>query len=349
MVDHPYLPSRPDDGCGGDPVWRAELALSDLQRSFRAAGYRGTLRDMRIMSRNASGRVAVLALDGLTPSQITGQELREAVGGTLGWQHVRSTLFEMRRTRDAFRFDGRGFGHGVGMCVIGSAKLAASGETAVSILQRYFPGATVGTASTRPTVAPPPVPPQLTSTEKAVPIAVSGILVLAAADDAADRDLVQGIAIRARDDLAKTLGVAAPALIRVQSYRTPDDYERATGRPWFTFGAVSAGEIHLMPLRQLAERGTLETTVRRQVVHLLTDAVLAKRPAWVREGAALYFADGAAASTSTSVTNLGRESCPTDTEFSRPLSPGSLGTAYAQARGCFARQVANGRSWRDVR
>src|SRR4029077_4175690 len=61
--DPPYLPSQPDDGCGGAPVWSAELSSGDLLRALRAGGYRGgRLSDLRVASRNGSGRVARLRL-----------------------------------------------------------------------------------------------------------------------------------------------------------------------------------------------------------------------------------------------------------------------------------------------
>ena len=95
--DPSYLPSREDDACEGAPAWTAELHESDLQRALRASGFRGELRDLSIASRNASGRVARLKLDGLKPDQISGQDLRVAVGRTLGWQHIKSTAFELRK------------------------------------------------------------------------------------------------------------------------------------------------------------------------------------------------------------------------------------------------------------
>jgi hypothetical protein len=70
---------------------------------------------------------------------------------------------------------------------------------------------------------------------------------------------------------------------------------------------------------------------------------LSHRPAWVREGAALYFADGATPGATT------RASCPSDAALMKPVSPGALVTALADARACFARQIAAGRAWRDVR
>ena len=163
--DPPYLPSQPDDGCGGGPLWTAELALSDLRRSFAAAGYTGSLKDVRVGSRDSSGRVATLRLDGLTPQEVSGQDLRAIVGRTLGWQYVRSAAFEMKRSGDIFRLDGRGSGHGVGMCVIGSARLAEAGRSAQAILTHYYPGVQIGAfnsqltgltpAAPAPTVLPP--------------------------------------------------------------------------------------------------------------------------------------------------------------------------------------------------
>jgi stage II sporulation protein D len=139
--DPPYLPSADDEACEGAPAWEAALSAADLLRALRAAGFRGErLRELRIVSRNRSGRVARLKVDGLTPGEISAQDLRMAVGRTLGWQHIKSTVFDVRRQSATYRFSGHGSGHGVGLCVIGSAKLAARGASAASILQKYSPG-----------------------------------------------------------------------------------------------------------------------------------------------------------------------------------------------------------------
>jgi stage II sporulation protein D (peptidoglycan lytic transglycosylase) len=153
--DPPYLPVRDDDACEGAPAWSAELDADDLYRALRAAGFRGRrLADMRIASRTSSGRVARLRLDGLEPSSISGQELRVAVGREIGWQHIKSTAFELRRHGRSYRIDGHGSGHGVGLCVIGSAKLAEQGRTAAEILARYFPGLQIARGVQPPTWRP---------------------------------------------------------------------------------------------------------------------------------------------------------------------------------------------------
>src|SRR5581483_12160307 len=87
---------------------------------------------------------ARLRLDGLKPDEMSGQDLRVAVGRTFGWQQIKSTAFTVRKEADAYRFSGHGSGHGVGLCVIGSARLAERGQTPEAILARYFPGLEIG-------------------------------------------------------------------------------------------------------------------------------------------------------------------------------------------------------------
>jgi len=143
--DPPYMPSRPDPACEGAPVWTADLRDTDLLRALSNAGFHGRrLRAIKITARTHSGRAARLRLDGVEPNEISGQELRLAVGRTLGWQHLKSTAFTLDRDGDAYRFSGRGSGHGVGLCVVGSVRLAEHGEPAQRILERYFPGLRIG-------------------------------------------------------------------------------------------------------------------------------------------------------------------------------------------------------------
>jgi hypothetical protein len=161
--------------------------------------------------------------------------------------------------------------------------------------------------------------------------------------------------LRARDDVAKDLGVAAPSRLTIRFHSTTDSYERATGQPWFTAGAVVGTELNLLPLAVLRERGVLERTLRHELVHLMADGSLHDRPAWVREGAAGYFA----ADRQTSSDSIGerpapfpgetRPSCPSDAELLSPVSAGALSNARILARACFARQAGEGRPWREVK
>jgi SpoIID/LytB domain protein len=135
--DPPYLPSHADDGCGGAPAWSSAQSRGSAA-GVGATGFSGRCATCRSGSRNESGRVARLDLSGLSPAQISGQDLRAAIGRTLGWQYLQSATFDLKRSGDSFRFTGHGAGHGVGMCVIGSAKLAVSGRSTAQILGQYF-------------------------------------------------------------------------------------------------------------------------------------------------------------------------------------------------------------------
>jgi SpoIID/LytB domain protein len=241
--DPPYLPSRSDDACGGEPEWEAELRLQDLRRALQAAGFRGTLHSVRVASRNESGRVAKLFVDGLTPGEVSGQDLRMAVARSLGLQHLLSTAFELRPTGDGYRFTGRGSGHGVGLCVIGSLRLAAQGSNARAILERYFPGLTISADRQRLTRAPPT--PGGSSTAVS---ARSEILLALPSAEEGERDAFLALATGTRDELAKSLGVPVPPHVILQVHSTTAEYERATGREWFTSGAVVGGAVHLLPL-----------------------------------------------------------------------------------------------------
>jgi len=344
--DPPFLPSRADDACEGAPAWTASLGEKDLLRALRAGGFRGDrLRDIRIASRNTSGRVAQLTLDGLRPGIISGQDLRVVVGRTLGWQHIKSTVFELRRQGDSYRFTGRGSGHGVGMCVIGSAKLAERGTTAAAILARYFPGLQISGVSAAAALTSAPGRPTASGME---------VLVSLPDDDEGERAGIVRDTARARDEVARALGVAPPARVTLRFHPTTNAYEKATGQPWFTSGTLVRGEIHVLPLATLRDRGLVDRTIRHGLVHLMTDTALAQRPAWVREGAAIFYAGDAPAASAGSRPRPAfkpepRTSCPDENELLRPVSPGALSYAYARARACFEKQIAAGKSWRDIR
>jgi SpoIID/LytB domain protein len=364
--DPSYLPSRIDDACEGAPAWSAEIARSDLLRALRSAGFRGELRDMRIASRNGSGRVAQLRLDGLSPDQISGQDLRVAVGRTLGWQHIKSAAFELQKRGDAYRFTGHGSGHGVGLCVIGSARLAERGVSADAILARYFPGLEIsgrraGAESPGSGLASGSLGPGLVGT-KSVPTRPGpkpsspspdpGLAISLPDDDEGERAAIERQTRTARDELARTLGVPAPARLTLRFHPTTDAYEQATGRAWFTSATIVNGELHLLPLATLRDRGVLDRTIRHELVHLLTDGVLASRAQWVREGAAIYFAGDQPIPSQPQRPAFRPEpkaSCPTDAELLRPVSVGALSNAYARARACFAKKLESAKSWRDVK
>jgi stage II sporulation protein D len=365
--DPPYMPSQRDEACMGAPEWTAEIEGANLVRALRAGGFRGDrLRDFRVLSRDVSGRVAKLRVGGFSPDELSGQDLRAVVGRTLGWQYIKSAAFELERIGDTYRFEGRGSGHGVGMCVIGSVNMAVAGRTATEILNKYFPGLDIGTpsgvvvrgnapAAPAPAVlAPVPPPPaaRAVPTAVAAPTSVAGVTLALSEDDERERDALARLTGEARTEIARALGVAAPPRVVVRVHPSVASYERATGQPWFTSGATVGGELHLVPLASLRDRGVLDRTIRHELVHLMADPALRDRAAWVREGAAIYFAGWGPVPGDTKPASLSLRSrlpCPTDADLLRPVSPGSLSNALATSLACFARQMDTGKQWRDVK
>jgi len=317
---------------------------------------------VKVAERNESGRASRITLEGMTPDAISGQDLRSAIGRTLGWQYLQSASFQLKRSGNAFRFSGHGNGHGVGLCVIGSAKLAENGETARHILERYFPGTTIGTLGPRLTAVPPqperpsiaPPRPAVASTLPAVaptPPAAAATALTTAADvlislpegDEGERSVVASLVRRERDQLAQALGVTAPPQLTIRFHPTTEAFERAAGSPWFALGATTRDRgLQFVPLTVLRDRGVLERTIRRQLVHVLADSALDGRPAWVREGAAIHFSEGADGPS-------GRVVCPQDVEITRPVSIGAFGDASRRARACFERQLSARKDWRAVK
>jgi SpoIID/LytB domain protein len=357
-VDEPYLPSRPDPACAHLPGWSAELTTRDLLRAFHAAGFRGSrLRGLSVAARDTSGRATVLRLDGLQPPTISGQNLRQAVGETLGWQYIRSTLFTLDRIGTGYRFTGRGSGHGVGLCVLGSVEMAKAGRGPAEILEAYFPGTEVvnlqGTPVSPPAVgnAAPGTPPvaEPPATAGPSPASATGIVVEAAGEPAADRASIGSAAAAARDELARRLGVDAPARIVIDVSPATDAYEQATGQPWYTGGAVAGTSITLAPLAALRAGGVLDRTIRREITHVLIDGALSARPQWVRDGVALFYADPRPPEAIRASSDRLGGDCPSDQELRAPVSAGDLANAYARAEACVARQIFKGKGWREVR
>ena len=213
---------------------RRSLDERDLLRALRAGGFRGDrLRDVRIASRNASGRVARLTLDGLRPEQISGQDLRVAVGRTLGWQHIKSTAFELRRQGDAYRFTRPRVGprrrHVRHRRRRGWPSGATSGRR--DPRDSYFPGLEISGLPSdqlrhRSDPGRTPVGRQRSVREPACHRVARRCCVSLPDDDegAASGDR-HARPLRARDELARALGVAPPPHVTLRFHPTTDDYE----------------------------------------------------------------------------------------------------------------------------
>jgi stage II sporulation protein D len=112
----------------------------NVDTRFPGVGFR----DLEILARGESGRVGKIRILG------DGGKTVEVDGLAIRWTlDVPDTLFTAKRlapkNREAgWLFTGRGFGHGVGMCQVGSYGMAQRGHTYRDILTHYYSGTELG-------------------------------------------------------------------------------------------------------------------------------------------------------------------------------------------------------------
>jgi hypothetical protein len=75
---------------------------------------------------------------------VRGWDFKIIVGRVLGWNVLKSSRFDIARSGSNFVFRGSGFGHGLGLCQEGAHVMAARGGTYQRILEKYFPGTSLG-------------------------------------------------------------------------------------------------------------------------------------------------------------------------------------------------------------
>jgi len=100
----------------------------------------GRLSSVDIAERTPSGRPLVMRLTGNTGQ--TKDLLAERFRFALGSSEFRSTDFELlKRGAEVVFENGRGFGHGLGLCQWGAQGQAEQGRRAAEIIAYYYPGA----------------------------------------------------------------------------------------------------------------------------------------------------------------------------------------------------------------
>jgi stage II sporulation protein D len=121
--------------------WEIEISKQDLKEKLAAGGYEtGDIEDIKFLSRSESGRIQdMYIMHSGRELMITGHKFRMAVGPNV----IKSTLMTVDRSGPQFRFYGRGWGHGVGMCQWGARGLAMRGKNYKQILRFYFSGTKV--------------------------------------------------------------------------------------------------------------------------------------------------------------------------------------------------------------
>jgi stage II sporulation protein D len=136
-----------DDRYSARYRWTEVRERRELERSLAEVAPVGRLRDLEVLERGRSGRVARLRIVGTRGTAVVeGFRLRRALG-------LLETQFEMEIQREPgglvrrVVFRGRGWGHGVGLCQVGAYGMALRGASYREILQHYYTGVRLMRAS----------------------------------------------------------------------------------------------------------------------------------------------------------------------------------------------------------
>ncbi|MBR3659571.1 MAG: DUF4922 domain-containing protein, partial [Bacteroidaceae bacterium] len=124
--------------------WTVEYTTVQISDIFRRKSGLdiGDIVDLRPIKRGPSGRIYELEIQGTKSTVTIGKELE--IRRTLSESHLFSSAFVIEKTQDGFILKGAGWGHGVGLCQIGAAVMAAKGYTYREILQHYYPHTSLG-------------------------------------------------------------------------------------------------------------------------------------------------------------------------------------------------------------
>lgn len=123
---------------GPTEITKATL-FDQLARRFEKPRSWSGIEAVEVTRRNPAGRIAEVMVTGSSDESMTlrGEVFRLTVGSRL----MRSTACTLTDEGSEIQFtDGRGFGHGVGLCQWGAEGQARAGRYAGQILQYYFPG-----------------------------------------------------------------------------------------------------------------------------------------------------------------------------------------------------------------
>jgi stage II sporulation protein D len=140
-----YLSGATDNGPAGRAHldWTLETRTAPLRTALNAdarTAVGARLDRIEIAGRDRAGRAETIVLRGTRTFVVRGEVFREVLTRALGVKTLRSTLFNVKKSRDGFVFSGKGFGHGVGLCQAGALARLKAGETPGDVLEHYFPG-----------------------------------------------------------------------------------------------------------------------------------------------------------------------------------------------------------------
>lgn len=137
----PYLRSRRSPYCRGSKHYRWS-AILDVEEAGRLCKLSASLVGARVSRRTPAGRVEEVVL-----KSVDGHLKRykaRAFRRMIGVNRLKSSLFNIRLYGRRLAINGRGWGHGVGLCQYCARGMARRGFTAYRILRYFYQGVGFG-------------------------------------------------------------------------------------------------------------------------------------------------------------------------------------------------------------
>jgi stage II sporulation protein D len=267
-----YLRRHHDEYCIRTPdEWQSEITKADLSR---ALGRRVTA--VRVEARSESGRVQRLVIN---DRRVSATDFRFAVGRALGWDKLRSDLYQEEDRGDRIEFRGRGQGHGVGLCQAGAEIMGEQGHSYREILSYYYPRSAVGLTA------------QGLSWEK-----LPGESLDVSSTNRNDTAVLLPAAERALRTAIERTGWDIKTRPLVKVYPTVGIYRDATGEPGWIAASTLGSVVRLQPINTLQGTHSLDSTLRHEFLHMLIEShANPDAPLWLREGLAIYLSNPDAA------------------------------------------------------
>jgi stage II sporulation protein D len=270
----PYLHSHVDPYCSRRDIaaWHTEVPLTVLTQIAQTQDWRvpAQVVSARVAERSTSHRALQVAFTGTEGKTaiVSATSLRFGIGRTLGWDRVRSDAYEVGVRNGALVFDGRGHGHGVGLCQAGATEMASEGKSAREILAFYFPGTTVrigpADAGWRESQAGPL---KLRATH---PLSTERTTALLQTWSEAQRRFVPRHVVMSEITFAPTTEV----------------FRQLTSQPGWALASTSGRAIVLQPEAVLQASGVdTSETMMHEMLHVLVESEASgNAPLWLREG-----------------------------------------------------------------
>jgi stage II sporulation protein D len=270
----PYLRSHADPYClrRDAAVWHAEVSVSDFAAVAKAQGWHvpAKIVAVSVVERSVSRRALKVEFTGEdgTRGVVAASALRFAIGRALGWNRVRSDAYELGVRNGALVVDGRGHGHGVGLCQVGAAEMAAEGKSAREILGFYFPGTVV---RIRP------------GDEGWVEVRSGGLVVRGTEGLTAER---QAALERIWGDAQRRFPPRRAVTPEIVFAPTTEMFRELTSQPGWMLASTQGNTIVLQPEEVLrAQERDDSGTLLHEMLHVLVEAEAGDQaPLWLREG-----------------------------------------------------------------